>query len=64
MMMVLEYKIAGKKWHPITACHWEFELEFTILALIKTLSVLASLHKRLAVNIAKELFTFQLTQDF
>lgn len=62
--MILEYEIAGKKLYPITACHWEIELEFTVLALIKTLSVLASMHKRLAVNFAKQLFTFQLTQDF
>lgn len=41
-----------------------FALEFTILALSRTLSVLATLYKRLAVNFAKDLFTFQLTKTF
>lgn len=48
----------------MTAYHWEFGLEFTILALIGKLSVLATLHKKLAVNYAKNLFTFQLTNIF
>lgn len=58
------WKIVGKRLHPITAYHWEFRLEFTILALSRTLSVLATLYKRLAVNFAKDLFTFQLTKIF
>ena len=49
---------------PYTAYHWEFRLEFTILALSRTLSVLAIVYKRLAVNFAKDLFTFQLTKIF
>lgn len=49
---------------PMTAYHWEFGLEFTILALIGTLGVLATLHKRLAVNFANDLFSFQLTKIF
>lgn len=57
-------KIGGKRLHPFTTYHWEFGLEFTILALSRTLSVLATLYERLAVNLAKDLFTFQLSKIF